>query len=77
MDSINHIALRCMHPTMNGVHTDRHHVGLSSYVKALSKGTAYLADMAHPLLVWMPAVMRDSSNRAYKSLKTSLKLSLT
>eukprot|EP00983_Pelagomonas_calceolata_P074150 1152439-Pelagomonas_calceolata.AAC.1 len=25
------------------------------------------ADMAHPLLVWMPAEMRDSSSRAYKS----------
>eukprot|EP00983_Pelagomonas_calceolata_P072082 1151534-Pelagomonas_calceolata.AAC.1 len=37
MDSINHIALRCLHPTMNGMHTDRHHVRLSSCVKALSK----------------------------------------
>eukprot|EP00983_Pelagomonas_calceolata_P004928 161671-Pelagomonas_calceolata.AAC.1 len=53
---------------MNGLHTDRHHVGLSSCVEA---------DMAHPLLVWMPAEMRDSSNRAYKSLKTYLELSLT
>eukprot|EP00983_Pelagomonas_calceolata_P048309 1141007-Pelagomonas_calceolata.AAC.4 len=34
-------------------------------------------DMNHPLLVWMPAKMRDSSSRAYKSLKTSLELSLT
>eukprot|EP00983_Pelagomonas_calceolata_P051519 1142451-Pelagomonas_calceolata.AAC.1 len=34
------------------------------------------ADMAHPSLVWMPAKMRDSSSRAYKSLKTSPKLSL-
>eukprot|EP00983_Pelagomonas_calceolata_P008546 279790-Pelagomonas_calceolata.AAC.1 len=38
MDSINHIALRCIHPIMNGMHTDRHHVGLGSSVKALSKG---------------------------------------
>eukprot|EP00983_Pelagomonas_calceolata_P127660 1161428-Pelagomonas_calceolata.AAC.3 len=30
MDSINHVALRCMHPTMKGMHTDKHHVGLSS-----------------------------------------------
>eukprot|EP00983_Pelagomonas_calceolata_P040083 1137448-Pelagomonas_calceolata.AAC.3 len=37
MDSINHIALRCLHPTMNGVHTSRHHVGLSFCAKALSK----------------------------------------
>eukprot|EP00983_Pelagomonas_calceolata_P080433 1155146-Pelagomonas_calceolata.AAC.7 len=29
MDSIYHIALRCPHPTMNGMHTDRYHVGLS------------------------------------------------
>eukprot|EP00983_Pelagomonas_calceolata_P089132 1157280-Pelagomonas_calceolata.AAC.13 len=33
--------------------------------------------MARPLLVWMPAEMRDSSSRAYTSLKTSPKLSLT
>eukprot|EP00983_Pelagomonas_calceolata_P017974 563393-Pelagomonas_calceolata.AAC.1 len=38
MDSINHTTLRCLHPTMNGMHTDGHHVGLSSCVKALSKG---------------------------------------
>eukprot|EP00983_Pelagomonas_calceolata_P058090 1145354-Pelagomonas_calceolata.AAC.1 len=38
MDSINHIALRCIHPTMKGMHTDRHHIDLSSCVKALSKG---------------------------------------
>eukprot|EP00983_Pelagomonas_calceolata_P023226 731734-Pelagomonas_calceolata.AAC.1 len=38
MDSINHIALRCIHPTMNGIHTYRHNIGLSSCVKALSKG---------------------------------------
>eukprot|EP00983_Pelagomonas_calceolata_P006118 203493-Pelagomonas_calceolata.AAC.1 len=38
MDSIDHIALRCLHPTLNGMHTDRHHVGLSSGVKPLSKG---------------------------------------
>eukprot|EP00983_Pelagomonas_calceolata_P124453 1161108-Pelagomonas_calceolata.AAC.1 len=38
MDSINRIALRCILPIMNGMHTDRHHVGLSSCVKALSKG---------------------------------------
>eukprot|EP00983_Pelagomonas_calceolata_P012932 412948-Pelagomonas_calceolata.AAC.1 len=38
MDSTNYIALRCIHPTMNGMHTNRHHAGLSSSVKALSKG---------------------------------------
>eukprot|EP00983_Pelagomonas_calceolata_P086413 1156752-Pelagomonas_calceolata.AAC.1 len=38
MDSINRIALRCLHPTMSGMHTNRHHEGLSSFVKALSKG---------------------------------------
>eukprot|EP00983_Pelagomonas_calceolata_P043283 1138844-Pelagomonas_calceolata.AAC.2 len=38
MGSINHIPLRCLKPTMNGMHTNRHHVGLSFYVKALSKG---------------------------------------
>eukprot|EP00983_Pelagomonas_calceolata_P065357 1148559-Pelagomonas_calceolata.AAC.1 len=38
MDSTNHIALRRLNPTMNGMHTDRHHVGLSFCVKALSKG---------------------------------------
>eukprot|EP00983_Pelagomonas_calceolata_P008906 289017-Pelagomonas_calceolata.AAC.1 len=38
MDSINHIELRCLDPTMNGMHTNRHHVGLSACVKALSKG---------------------------------------
>eukprot|EP00983_Pelagomonas_calceolata_P078069 1154130-Pelagomonas_calceolata.AAC.1 len=25
MESINHIALRCPNPTMNGMHTNRHH----------------------------------------------------
>eukprot|EP00983_Pelagomonas_calceolata_P036467 1133789-Pelagomonas_calceolata.AAC.1 len=38
MDSINHIVLRCLNPTMNGMHTKRHNVGLSFCVKALSKG---------------------------------------
>eukprot|EP00983_Pelagomonas_calceolata_P043547 1138957-Pelagomonas_calceolata.AAC.1 len=38
MNSINHNALRCLNPTMNRMHTNRHHVGLSSCVKALSKG---------------------------------------
>eukprot|EP00983_Pelagomonas_calceolata_P010164 330608-Pelagomonas_calceolata.AAC.1 len=33
--------------------------------------------MAHPLLVWMPAKMRNSSSGAYKSLITSPELSLT
>eukprot|EP00983_Pelagomonas_calceolata_P005725 188375-Pelagomonas_calceolata.AAC.1 len=32
--------------------------------------------MAHPLLVWMPAKMRGSSSRAYKSLKISPELFL-
>eukprot|EP00983_Pelagomonas_calceolata_P070287 1150727-Pelagomonas_calceolata.AAC.1 len=45
MHSINHVALKCINPTMNGMHTGRHHVGLSFCVKALNK-----ADMAHPLL---------------------------
>eukprot|EP00983_Pelagomonas_calceolata_P118399 1160501-Pelagomonas_calceolata.AAC.14 len=38
MDSIDHIALRCINPTMNGTYTNRHHDGLSFCVKALSKG---------------------------------------
>eukprot|EP00983_Pelagomonas_calceolata_P006984 227144-Pelagomonas_calceolata.AAC.1 len=38
MDSINHIALRCLNPTINGMHTNRHHIGLRFCVKALSKG---------------------------------------
>eukprot|EP00983_Pelagomonas_calceolata_P025027 786520-Pelagomonas_calceolata.AAC.1 len=38
MDSIYHIALIFIHPTMNGMHADRHHIAFSSYVKALSKG---------------------------------------
>eukprot|EP00983_Pelagomonas_calceolata_P044418 1139288-Pelagomonas_calceolata.AAC.1 len=38
MDSINHVVLICPDPTMSGMHTNRHHVGLSFCVKALSKG---------------------------------------
>eukprot|EP00983_Pelagomonas_calceolata_P101092 1158653-Pelagomonas_calceolata.AAC.7 len=38
MDSINHVVLRCPNPTMSGVRTNRHHVGLGFCVKALSKG---------------------------------------
>eukprot|EP00983_Pelagomonas_calceolata_P079524 1154730-Pelagomonas_calceolata.AAC.2 len=38
LDSIIQIALRCPNPTMNGMHTNKHHIGLSSCVKALSKG---------------------------------------
>eukprot|EP00983_Pelagomonas_calceolata_P134408 1162060-Pelagomonas_calceolata.AAC.1 len=38
MDSIDHIALRWLNPTMNGMHTNRHHVGLGIYVEALIKG---------------------------------------
>eukprot|EP00983_Pelagomonas_calceolata_P026104 819896-Pelagomonas_calceolata.AAC.1 len=38
MDSINHVVLRCPNPTMSGMRTNRHHVGLSFCVKALSKG---------------------------------------
>eukprot|EP00983_Pelagomonas_calceolata_P016491 520006-Pelagomonas_calceolata.AAC.1 len=38
MDSINHIALRRLNATMNWMHTDKHHAGLSFCVKALSKG---------------------------------------
>eukprot|EP00983_Pelagomonas_calceolata_P088260 1157161-Pelagomonas_calceolata.AAC.16 len=34
----SHIALRCLDPTMNGMHTSWHHVGLSYCAKALSKG---------------------------------------
>eukprot|EP00983_Pelagomonas_calceolata_P098816 1158391-Pelagomonas_calceolata.AAC.4 len=30
--------LRCLNPTMNGMHTNRHHVGLGFCVKALSRG---------------------------------------
>eukprot|EP00983_Pelagomonas_calceolata_P032419 1016810-Pelagomonas_calceolata.AAC.1 len=37
MDSINHIALRCPDPSMNGMHTNRHHVGLSLCEEALSR----------------------------------------
>eukprot|EP00983_Pelagomonas_calceolata_P083732 1156222-Pelagomonas_calceolata.AAC.2 len=33
MDSINHIVLGCLNPTMNGMHTKRPHVGLSSLRK--------------------------------------------
>eukprot|EP00983_Pelagomonas_calceolata_P043027 1138746-Pelagomonas_calceolata.AAC.1 len=39
---------------------------LASVLKPLAK-----AGLAHPLLVWMPAVMRDSWIRGYKSQKTS------
>eukprot|EP00983_Pelagomonas_calceolata_P044447 1139299-Pelagomonas_calceolata.AAC.1 len=35
-DSIGYIALTCLYPTMNGMHTNRHRVGLSSCVSALS-----------------------------------------
>eukprot|EP00983_Pelagomonas_calceolata_P116377 1160295-Pelagomonas_calceolata.AAC.7 len=70
MDSIHHIALRSPDPTMNGSHTNRHHV-LASVFKPSAK-----ADMAHPSLVWMHAKMRDPWSRAQKSLKTSPKLSL-
>eukprot|EP00983_Pelagomonas_calceolata_P032230 1011558-Pelagomonas_calceolata.AAC.1 len=38
MDSINYNVLRCPNPTMSGMLTNRHHVGLSFCVKALSKG---------------------------------------
>eukprot|EP00983_Pelagomonas_calceolata_P047469 1140657-Pelagomonas_calceolata.AAC.2 len=38
MDSIKHVVLRRPNPTMSGMHTNRHHEGLSSSVKALSKG---------------------------------------
>eukprot|EP00983_Pelagomonas_calceolata_P077444 1153861-Pelagomonas_calceolata.AAC.7 len=61
----NWIVLRCPNPTLSGMHTDRHHEGLSLCVEALSKGR-----YAHPSLVWMPADMRDSSSRVWKSLKT-------
>eukprot|EP00983_Pelagomonas_calceolata_P058044 1145339-Pelagomonas_calceolata.AAC.4 len=33
----NYTALGCLNPTMNGMHTMRHHVGLSFCVEALSK----------------------------------------
>eukprot|EP00983_Pelagomonas_calceolata_P039018 1137007-Pelagomonas_calceolata.AAC.4 len=36
MDSIDHIALRCLNPTMNGIHINRQYIGFSSCVKALS-----------------------------------------
>eukprot|EP00983_Pelagomonas_calceolata_P020209 637739-Pelagomonas_calceolata.AAC.1 len=38
MDSINHNALKCLNPTTNGMHTNRHHIGLRFCFKALSKG---------------------------------------
>eukprot|EP00983_Pelagomonas_calceolata_P011691 376766-Pelagomonas_calceolata.AAC.1 len=46
---------------MNGMHTNRHHVGLSFYVKALSKGrygSSLQGKQGNKLLVWMPAEMR-------------------
>eukprot|EP00983_Pelagomonas_calceolata_P068570 1149976-Pelagomonas_calceolata.AAC.1 len=53
---------------MNGVHTDRCHIGLSFYVQALSK-LCLKAGMAPPLLVWMPAGMRDSSSTAWQGIQ--------
>eukprot|EP00983_Pelagomonas_calceolata_P025582 803429-Pelagomonas_calceolata.AAC.2 len=38
MDGINQVVLRCPNPTMSGMHTNRHHVGFSFCVEALSKG---------------------------------------
>eukprot|EP00983_Pelagomonas_calceolata_P057285 1145007-Pelagomonas_calceolata.AAC.1 len=61
---------------MNEMHTNTHHVSLSSVLKPSAK-----ADMAHPFfnskLVWMPAEMREFSSRVLKSLKTYPELSLT
>eukprot|EP00983_Pelagomonas_calceolata_P042949 1138715-Pelagomonas_calceolata.AAC.1 len=71
VDSIDHIALRCLNPTMNGTHTNGTMLALASVLKPSAK-----ADMAHPLLEWMPAEMRGSWSRTLKSLKTYLKLSL-
>eukprot|EP00983_Pelagomonas_calceolata_P030557 958740-Pelagomonas_calceolata.AAC.1 len=36
--ALNHVVLRCPNPTMSGIHTNRHLVGLSFSVKAFSKG---------------------------------------
>uniref|UniRef100_A0A7S3R7Y8 Uncharacterized protein n=1 Tax=Dunaliella tertiolecta TaxID=3047 RepID=A0A7S3R7Y8_DUNTE len=60
MDSMNHVALRCLNPTMTGMHTNRHHVGLSSCVNALSKGRHRSS------LVWTPAKKKDSWKKALK-----------
>eukprot|EP00983_Pelagomonas_calceolata_P006269 207645-Pelagomonas_calceolata.AAC.1 len=38
MDSINHIVLRCSHPTCQGMFIDRHNTALSLCCEALSKG---------------------------------------
>eukprot|EP00983_Pelagomonas_calceolata_P014727 467747-Pelagomonas_calceolata.AAC.1 len=47
MDSIYHVVLRRPNPTMSGMQTKRHHVGLIFCVKALSKGRfgSYLIGM--------------------------------
>eukprot|EP00983_Pelagomonas_calceolata_P095377 1158005-Pelagomonas_calceolata.AAC.7 len=39
LNSINRIALKFSNPTMNGMHTNRHHVGLGFCIKALNKGS--------------------------------------
>eukprot|EP00983_Pelagomonas_calceolata_P028641 896719-Pelagomonas_calceolata.AAC.1 len=64
MDSINHVVLRCPNPTMCGMHTNRHHVCLQAKLASVLKRVAKTGS-AHPLLVWMPAVMRDSRIRGY------------
>eukprot|EP00983_Pelagomonas_calceolata_P074313 1152508-Pelagomonas_calceolata.AAC.1 len=78
MDSINHIALRSLNPTMNErMHTNTFiPVGAMLPLAPVSKPSTK-ADMTHPLLVWMPAKMRDPLSGAYKFLKTSPELSLT
>eukprot|EP00983_Pelagomonas_calceolata_P037876 1136559-Pelagomonas_calceolata.AAC.3 len=48
MDTIDYIALRCLNPTMRGMHTHRHHFGLSFCVKAISKGRYGLSLIGRP-----------------------------
>eukprot|EP00983_Pelagomonas_calceolata_P098563 1158365-Pelagomonas_calceolata.AAC.17 len=57
---------------MNGMHTNSTMPVLAPVSKPSAK-----ADMAHPSMVWMPAKMKNSWNRALKSLKTYPELSLT
>eukprot|EP00983_Pelagomonas_calceolata_P012548 402479-Pelagomonas_calceolata.AAC.1 len=57
MGSITHIALGRPNPTIQGVRTNRHHIGLYFCSKAFSKGrngSSLVAMGAHK----MPAVMR-------------------
>eukprot|EP00983_Pelagomonas_calceolata_P044938 1139499-Pelagomonas_calceolata.AAC.1 len=37
MDSMNHIAIRCLNPTMDAMHTNGYHFSLSFCIDAFSK----------------------------------------